>query len=126
MQLVRLSSPERPFVRSWRKGGFTIGEQHYEGSLILTPERVEPWRPADPTALAPADLEPLRPFAGTAVTLVILGTGVRLQRPSPALCAAFRELGLSFEAMSTPAACRTWNLLLADDRPAAALLVALS
>ncbi|MCS7268870.1 MAG: Mth938-like domain-containing protein [Geminicoccaceae bacterium] len=125
MEIVRLSSPDRPFVRAWHAGGFTVGERRYTGSLLLLPDRVEPWRPIDPAALAPPDLEPLRPWAGSAVTLVVIGTGLRSQRPSPALCAALRGLGLAFETMSTPAACRTWNLLLADDRPAAALLVAL-
>ncbi len=125
MQLQRVPIGERPFVRSYRAGGFTIGEAAVSGSVILLPERVEPWRPADPAALVADDLELLRPLAGREVTLLVLGLGARPPRLAAALLAELRGWGLAVEVLSTPAACRTWNLVLAEDRPAAAALVAL-
>lgn len=125
MELQRLSLAGRPFVRGYGAGGFTIGELRYTGSLLLLPDRVLAWRPRDPAALEAADLEPLRPFAGTSASLLVIGTGARANPIPTALRAELRALGLAVEGMATPAACRTWNLLLAEDRRAAALLVAM-
>lgn len=125
LELVRVPTGDRPFVRGYGPGGFTIGPVRHRGSLILLPDRVEPWTPADPAALVADDLERLRPLAGREVTLLVLGLGASARPLAAALHAALRAWGLAIEAVATPAACRTWNLLLAEGRPAAAALIAL-
>ena len=116
---------ERPFVRSYRPGGFTIGTRAIEGSVILLRDRIEPWTPADPRALSLEDLAVLRPLAGRSVGLLVLGLGERALLLPAALRAALRAWGLAVEVLATPAACRTWNLVLAEERDAAAALLAL-
>jgi uncharacterized protein len=59
-----------------------------------------------------------------AFALLLLGTGRGLTRPADAVARAFRDAGLALEAMDTGAACRTYNVLLAEGRPVAAALVA--
>ncbi|MCL6609445.1 MAG: Mth938-like domain-containing protein [Geminicoccaceae bacterium] len=116
---------ERPFVRAYGPGGFTIGATRFAGSLLLLPDRIERWCPVDPEALVAEDLKALQPLTGGAVSLLVLGLGATARPLPPALLAELRSWGLAVEAVATPAACRTWNLLLAEGRPAAAALVAL-
>jgi uncharacterized protein len=125
VELRPVPAGERPFVRAYRPGGFTIGVTRWEGSVLLLPDRVERWAPLDPEALRAEDLHSLRPLAGGAVSLLLLGLGATGRRLPPALLAELRSWGLAIEAVATPAACRTWNLLLAEGRPAAAALIAL-
>jgi uncharacterized protein len=56
---------------------------------------------------------------------LILGTGRRQELPTPGVRRAFVEAGVSLEAMDTGAACRTYNILLAEGRPVGAALVAI-
>lgn len=125
MELRPVPTGERPFVRSYRPGGFTVGTTAFSGSLILLADRIEPWAPNDPASLTAEDLRPLRPLAGDAISLLVLGLGAVARPLPPALLAELRSWGLAVEAVATPAACRTWNLLLAEERRAAAALIAL-
>ncbi len=125
MELRPVPTGERPFVRAYGPGGFTIGTTRFSGSLILLPNRIESWTPRDPSALVVADFELLRPLAGDSVALLVLGLGPTGRRLPAPLLAELRAWGLAVEAVATPAACRTWNLLLAEERHAAAALIAL-
>ena len=55
--------------------------------------------------------------------VVIVGTGSRHVFPSPELLAPLSRAGIGVEVMSTPAACRTWNILGAEGRKVVALLL---
>ncbi|MCY4221622.1 MAG: MTH938/NDUFAF3 family protein [Thiotrichales bacterium] len=55
--------------------------------------------------------------------VVLLGTGARHMFPSPGLLAPLTRAGIGVEAMSTSAACRTWNILNAEGRKVVALLL---
>jgi uncharacterized protein len=72
----------------------------------------------DAASLAPA-LD-----AKDAISLFILGTGTSPRLPAPEVRDAFAQAGIALEAMDTGAACRTYNVLLAEGRPIAAALIA--
>ncbi|MGE5093574.1 MAG: Mth938-like domain-containing protein [Betaproteobacteria bacterium] len=55
--------------------------------------------------------------------IVLLGTGARLDFPSPALLAPLYKAGIGVEVMDTPAACRTYNILLGEGRNVIAALI---
>ena len=55
--------------------------------------------------------------------IVLLGTGERLQFPDPARLAPLYKAGIGVEVMDTPAACRTYNILLGEGRNVVAALV---
>jgi hypothetical protein len=55
--------------------------------------------------------------------IVLLGTGEKLRFPNPRIFAPLREAKIGFEVMDTQAACRTYNILLAESRKVAAALV---
>lgn len=94
-------------------------------SLLLLPDSIdETWGPDSFAALAQEHLAPLVPLSSD---VLLLGTGMRQRFPPPALLRPLIEAGRSIEIMDTPAACRTYNILVAEGRRvAAALIVELS
>lgn len=74
---------------------------------------IHPWRPTDLADLQLADLEPVRDYGAE---ILLLGTGPRQQFPETLLFKALRHAFPSIEIMDTPAACRTYNILMGEDR----------
>jgi uncharacterized protein len=62
-------------------------------------------------------------LAGLPIEILLLGTGDRLRFPHPSLTAPLRAAGIGVEVMDTGAACRTYNILLAEDRRVGAALM---
>ena len=90
-------------------------------SVIVTrTEVISPWRPTDFNAITADDLTLVLPLG---CEILLLGTGARQRFAAPALLEALYRAGIGVEAMSTPAACRTYNILVAEDRKVAAAVV---
>ena len=107
---------------AYGEGFVRVGEQRYERSLIVTPDRVLPWQAASFEALTEADFAPLLELG---IDILLLGTGARQRFPHPRLTRALAERRIGVEAMDLQAACRTFNILVAEERRvAAALLIA--
>lgn len=108
-------------VRSYSPGLIRIGDREIAGSVVVAASRlIEPWRPRCMADLAAADLEPvlaLRP------EVLLIGSGAHQIFPAPELLAALHAARLGFEVMATGAACRTYNLLVAEGREVAAALL---
>jgi uncharacterized protein len=81
---------------------------------------VLPWQAATFEALTAAHFARL---AALAPELVIFGSGPRLRFPAPALLRPLIEARVGFETMDTAAACRTYNVLLAEGRSVIAALL---
>ncbi len=121
-----MNSPSARFPRqapidAYGNGGFRFAGMSHRGSILCLPSGIHAWEPAHPldaASLAPALAEKDR------LGLLILGTGRRQELPGPELRRAFVQAGVSLEAMDTGAACRTYNVLLAEGRPVGAALVA--
>lgn len=97
-----------------------VNGARHEASVIVLPERIEPWPVASFAALAEEH------FAALAVLkpeVVLLGTGARLRFPHPRLTAALARAGIGLEVMDVQAACRTFNILAAEERHVAAALL---
>ena len=90
---------------------------------MLVAGRIEPW---GITSFADATLESLAAITEVADTIevLLLGTGTQFLMLRPALREALRNAGLAAEAMDTGAACRTYNVLLAEGRQVATALIA--
>ena len=95
------------------------GERH-ASNLIVLPDRVLPWAAASFAALSAEDFAPL---AGLGLEIVLLGTGPRLRFPPPSLTRALAETRVGLEVMDLQAACRTYNILVAEERKVAAALL---
>jgi len=107
-------------IRGYSDGEIRIGGQRVQRSCIVTAERlITDWEPASFAELSVAHLEEI--FA-LAPELVLLGTGPNQQFPSAAVRATFTARGVGLESMQLGAACRTFNVLLQEERRVAAAL----
>ena len=105
---------------SYGEGFVEVGGQRHVANVIVLPERVEPWGAPSFESLAEAHFEAL---AALAPEVVLLGTGARLRFPHPSLLRPLHRARIGFEAMDTRAACRTFNILVAEGRKVAAALL---
>jgi uncharacterized protein len=108
-------------VSGWRSGEIVVGERVMRNSFILTAEEiVTPW---SGRSVATLTLEDMAPVLALAPTIILLGTGACIDFPGAELSAAILARGIGFEVMDTPAACRTFNILVHERRPVAAALI---
>jgi uncharacterized protein len=116
---------DRQLVQAYRSGGFKIGGRDYAGSVLVLPDRTVSWAVAGLDELTVDALDPVLE-ATPRVELLILGCGDRFGMVSVAFRRELRERGVVVETMDTAAACRTYNVLLAEERRGAAALIAVS
>jgi uncharacterized protein len=125
MDLTPLIPAGRQIVESYGHGRFRVAGTVHSGSVIVFPDRTLPWPVTD---AAGATLENLQAVceAGRAgaTELLLLGCGAKMALVPSSLRAALRETGVVVEPMDTGAACRTYNVLMADGRRVAAALIA--
>lgn len=102
-------------VDSYGPGFFRVAGEVIEGSVLLVPTGVSGWGGYDDAAALVA-------VAGE-VDVLLLGTGAEIAHPPAALRRAVEAAGLGLEVMATPAACRTYNVLLAEGRRVGAAML---
>ncbi|MCP4993811.1 MAG: Xcc1710-like domain-containing protein [Gammaproteobacteria bacterium] len=109
-------------IHAYRSGEITIGEQRFTSSLMLLPDQIHTdWSAGDFSDL---ELLHFRTMAEFRPDLIILGTGEQQRFPRPALYQPLISQGIGMEVMTTPAACRTYNILVSEGRrPLAALIL---
>lgn len=119
---LSLDLPSRTnVIRAFEPGQLRVGETVYRKSLILTATaRIENWRPATADDLRPDDFAPVLALKPE---VVLIGTGARQRFPDREVLAALYASRTGFEVMDTRAACRTFNVLVAEGREVAAALV---
>jgi len=97
-----------------------VNSQRHHSSLIVLPERVEPWDVSEFMKITIAHIEKLMTLG---VEIVLLGTGPKQRFPHPSLTAPLAAAGIGLEVMDLKAACRTYNILVAEERKVAAALL---
>ncbi|MEM7023092.1 MAG: MTH938/NDUFAF3 family protein [Pseudomonadota bacterium] len=124
MEITSAAPVGAQLIQAYGNGGFTIAGLRHEGSVLIMPERTLAW---SVSAFSAVTLEGLDPIIASdpRVELLILGSGQTFELAPPPLREALRGHGIAAEAMATPAACRTYNVLLAEDRRVAAALIAI-
>ena len=115
--------PGRHQFDAFGAGGFRFAEMSHRGSIIATPAGVRIW---PVTRFADVTLEALAPVLAEAGTIdfLVIGTGTDIAFLPAALREGLRAAGMTVEGMATPAAARTYNVLVAEDRRVAAALIA--
>ena len=108
-------------IQSCTAEAVRINGATHTASLLLLPE--QPLRPWPVPAGASLALEHFQDLLDCQPELVVLGTGAVLKLPSPEIYGAMLQQGIGLEAMTTAAACRTYNLLAQDGRKVAAALI---
>ena len=115
--------PGRAPVDAYGNGGFRFAAMSHQGSLLILANGMHAWRPARFSDVTKAD------FASILLTekrpaFLLFGTGSEMHFPSSEIRKAFAEAGIALEAMTTGAAVRTYNILLAEKRDVTAALLA--
>ncbi len=120
MKFTRDNS-SRLTIRQVEPGAVKIGEETVRDNVLIFRDEIQRGIAIDDVAtLSEQQLEHLLQLEPE---LVILGTGWETQRPPRELVFAMARRGIGFESMDTPAACRTFNILLSEGRDVAAILV---
>ena len=125
MDLTPLIPAGRQIVESYGHARFRVTGTLYEGSVIVFPDHTVAWPVSEAGAATPDNLLAVCEAgrAGT-IELLLLGCGPKMTLVPSSLRAALREAGVVIEPMDTGAACRTYNVLMAEGRRVAAALIA--
>jgi uncharacterized protein len=115
--------PGRAPLDAYGNGGFRFADMSHRGCLLCLPSGIHGWEPANPERLGAADFARVVAEAD-GIDILLVGTGVNLVPLAPDVRAVLREAGIAADPMSTGAAVRTFNVLLAEERLVAAALVA--
>ncbi len=108
-------------IRGYGPGEVRIGDIVQHAPCIVTAQQlVLDWPARSVATLAPEDLEPI--FALTP-DVVLLGTGPKQTFPASAIRQAFAARRIGLEVMDLGAACRTYNILVQEERRVAAVLL---
>ena len=121
MKFERDEAQGRNTFTGYGEGYVEVNRRRYVASLVVSAERiVTDWPAASVESLAPdhmAAIAELKP------EIVLFGTGARFTFPDQALLAPLYRAGVGVEVMDTPAACRTYNILLSEGRNVIAALI---
>lgn len=116
-----LDNPQSEFVfNNYGEGFVAVKNQRYTSSLVIFPDLLESWPVASLDELT-ADHFDI--FASRKPDVLILGTGAKQQFPSVQLRRELAKRKLQLDVMDTPAACRTYNLLVSEDRDVGACVL---
>jgi uncharacterized protein len=121
MRFTQESSSATNLIRAYASGELRVNDAVYRSSIIVSASAVE----ATPDIRDVEDLAHLDPSRILALEpeLVLLGTGPRQIFPAASFRAQFLSAGIGVEVMDTGAACRTFNVLVAEQRRVVALLM---
>ncbi len=113
---------DRQVIDGYGDGQFCVSGKWRTGAVVVLPDRTQPWNAPDFSALTVDDFA-MVVGAQPRVELLLLGSGAKMQLLPKALRQSLREAGLVVEVMDTGAACRTYNVLLAEGRRVGAALL---
>jgi uncharacterized protein len=111
----------RPVMERYGKEGFRVSGQLFSGAVLLLPDGAVEWPVTSIVEVTEESLAPVT--ARSDVEILLLGTGARMAPVPAALRQALRRHGIGLEPMDTGAACRTYSVLVSEDRRVAAALL---
>lgn len=114
----------RMLLQGYGDGGFRVAGERLEGSHIIFPELTCPWPVTSLDAITLESLGDVIDKSGE-IDILIIGCGEKFEPIPDDLREGLKEHGIVLEWMDTAAACRTFNVLLVEERPVAAALLAI-
>ena len=115
MRLTEISYAEAKPVEGYGPGFFRIGGRVMEGAVLISPWSAQGWGGLE-------DTETLLTLVGR-IDVLFVGTGAEIAHVPPAFRRVIEEAGIGVEVMNSPAACRTYNVLLSEGRLIAVALL---
>ena len=123
VDITPLIPGNRQRIERYGASGFTITGTVWPSSVLVRPTQTQAWAV---NSLADLTLDSLAPVLTGDIDVLLLGCGAEIGLVPPALRKAVRDRGVVLEPMDTGAACRTYNVLLAEDRRVGAALIAVT
>ena len=121
MKIERDEATGRNTFTGYGAGYVEINRARHTQSLVVGGERIVADWPARSIESLSADH--MAAIVELAPEIVLIGTGEALRFPEPQLLAPLYKAGIGVEVMDTPAACRTYNILLGEGRNVVAALI---
>jgi uncharacterized protein len=121
MDVTPLIPAGRQVVESYGPSGFRVSGNGFSGSILVFPDKTLDWAIASLAEATAESFTPVLEHGG--VEILLLGCGRRMAPVPFELRRALRARGIVMDAMDTGAACRTYNVLLAEERRVAAALI---
>jgi len=120
-----LESSAQNLISHYGVGDIGVSGKSYTGSLIITPDQLAAdWYSGKVADLTLSDFDPLFALQEHGKTeIIVLGTGTEHVFPPMRLMAELQGKGMALEVMNTRAACRTYSVLVSEQRPVAAALL---
>jgi uncharacterized protein len=107
-------------ITGYGEGYVMVNGERRSTNFVVLPDRMEPWSASGFDQLSAQDFGFLKTLGAE---IVLLGTGRRQRFPHPRLSAELAQAGIGLEVMDLQAACRTYNILVAEERKVAAALL---
>lgn len=124
MELNRQHPGSKVFVRAIGAEGITVAEETYPAAVILSPDSVDDtW---GVSTVKDIDADTLQPVFALRPEVVIFGTGASQHFLESEIMMLFHQEGVGIEVMDTRAACRTFNILVMEERRVVAALMPLA
>ena len=115
MHVKRLNLSGKLPIDGYGPGFFRIDGKVHRGTVAVLPTGVVAWE-------GTSDTRSILSAVGS-VDLLLVGTGGEIRPLPDSFCDALAESSIAVEAMPTPAACRTYNVLLGEGRRVAVALM---
>ena len=115
MRLNEIAYNDAMPIDGYGAGFFRVGGKKYDGAVMVLPSGVSPWGGYEDTQTildAVADID-----------VLFVGTGAEIAHAPKAFRETLEEAGIGVETMASPAACRTYNVLLSEGRRVAVALL---
>lgn len=123
MDVTPLVRADQQIIQSYAGGRFKVSGEVYAGAVFVLPDQTVSWDcEGDISSLTEADFDFLADKADE-IDVVLLGCGKATTFLSPKLKSSLKNKGLSVDVMDSGAACRTYNVLMAEGRRVAAALL---
>ena len=100
-------------ITAYEDDSISVSDVPYKDSFMVSPTALNPWDIHSIEGLSSAHMQALLDMQPE---VVLIGTGLQQQFPTPQAFAFFSQHGIGLEVMTNAAACRTFNILAAEDR----------
>ena len=108
---LTLENRHSNWIRGYETGEVRVGDQHIRHNCLISAERISPW-----DISREIELGNIKSILDLNPEVVILGLRDMQHLPAASIYAAFLERGIGLEVMDIGAACRTFNIMLGEDR----------
>lgn len=121
MDVTPQAATSLKIIQSYKGNGFRVSGNIFSGPIIVMGDAVLSWDipSSNDKQFLTADI---RSLSGQ-IDVLLIGAGQKFSFMTPVQRAAFSNMGFSVDVMDTPAACRTYNVLILEGRRVAAALI---